>query len=114
LVLDGVVVVAGRKALVDCETAPIVKVVAVPALTLFRPENGTMPTLVVLELAGCMLATVAAVGGVVVTVLLADVDAPSLVVTVTWMLWTPGSAGMETNTADRVCFGSSGPRAWTC
>jgi hypothetical protein len=90
----------------------MVKLVGVPALTLLPPEDGAIAPCVAFEFVGAVPPDVATVDGVAFTLLAAEAVAPSAVVTTTRMAWVPDAAGMPTNTADLVCFGSNGPRAW--
>jgi hypothetical protein len=92
----------------------MLKLVSVPALTLFVPEDEAIAPCAAFELVGAVPPDVAADDGVAVTLLAAVAVPPSAVVTTTRTAWDPDEAAMPTNIADLVCFGNNVPRAWVC
>ena len=90
------------------EKVPILNTVGVPALTAIVPDRKAAPPVM-----GFGFAPVpgnAVVVDAALALPVAEALAPSVVVTVTFVVWLPCVAEIPANTTDRVCLGSSGPK----
>jgi hypothetical protein len=95
--------------LTDWETAPMVNLVGTPDRTAIKFGGRGILPLAGIEFVPAPEGAVLVDGELALAV--AETVAPSAVVTVTFVAWSPGEAAMPANTTDRDCFGSSGPRA---